>query len=137
METFYINRYIIEVASDHKKVGDVVNVYIRANNAKKYKFVYRFVWYMGDNTMDLARRAFSRYTRGTTPPDGRAEIQAGMVDESGARRYTMKLEQLQALYKQFENFVADCTKQEYEENKQAITEVYTLIHKHINNEIYK
>lgn len=53
------------------------------------------------------------------------------------RRYTMSREQLQALYKQFENFVADCPQQEYNENKSAIIAVYSLIHKHINNEIYK
>ena len=63
--------------------------------------------------------------------------QRGIIDETGCRRYTMTLEQLQALYKQFENFVADCPQQEYNENKAAITAVYTLIHKHINNEIYK
>ena len=63
--------------------------------------------------------------------------QRGIIDETGCRRYTMTLEQLQALYKQFENFIADCTKQEYDENKQAITAVYTLIHKHINTEYYK
>lgn len=63
--------------------------------------------------------------------------QRGIIDETGCARYTMTLEQLQALYKQFENFVADCPQQEYNENKQAITAVYTLIHKHINNEIYK
>lgn len=61
----------------------------------------------------------------------------GLVDESGCRRYTMTLEQLQALYKQFEDFVADCTQEEYNENKSAIIAVYALIHKHINNEIYK
>lgn len=60
-----------------------------------------------------------------------------IIDEMGCARYTMSQEQLQALYKQFENFVADCTQQEYTENKQAITAVYSLIHKHINNEIYK
>lgn len=63
--------------------------------------------------------------------------QRGIIDETGCARYTMTLEQLQALYKQFENFVADCTQQEYNENKQAITAVYTLIHKHINAEINK
>ena len=61
----------------------------------------------------------------------------GVIDESGCRRYTMQLPELQELYKRFENFVADCTQQEYNENKAAITAVYTLIHKHINNEIYK
>jgi len=63
--------------------------------------------------------------------------QRGIIDETGCRRYTMPLDRLQALYKQFENFVADCTQQEYNENKAAITAVYTLIHKHINAEIYK
>ena len=63
--------------------------------------------------------------------------QRGIIDETGCRRYTMTLEQLQALYKQFENFVADCTQQEYDENKAAIISVYTLIHKHINTEYYK
>lgn len=63
--------------------------------------------------------------------------QRGIIDEIGCRRYTMTLEQLQALYKQLENFVADCLQQEYNENKQAITAVYALIHKHINAEIYK
>lgn len=65
------------------------------------------------------------------------EDERGFVDESGCRRYTMTEQQLQALYKQFENFVADCTQQEYNENKSAIIAVYSLIHKHINNEIYK
>lgn len=59
-----------------------------------------------------------------------------IIDEMGCARYTMSREQLQALYKQFEDFVADCTQQEYTENKQSITAVYSLIHKHINNEIY-
>lgn len=131
METFNINRYIIEVESDHKKEGDTVNVYIRANNAKQYKFVYRLVWNFGESIRNLAGRAFGRYTMGT-PPDGRAEIQAGIVDESGARRYTMTVDKLQTLYKDFENFVADCTEAEYKENKESITAVYALIHKHIN-----
>ena len=63
--------------------------------------------------------------------------QRGIIDETGCRRYTMTLEQLQALYKQFENFVADCPQQEYNENKSAIIAMFSLIHKHINAEIYK
>ena len=63
--------------------------------------------------------------------------QRGIIDETGCRRYTMTLEQLQAMYKQFENFVADCTQQEYQENKSAIIAVYTLIKKHIDAEIKK
>ena len=45
--------------------------------------------------------------------------------------------ELERLYKEIERFVADCTQQEYNENKQSITAVYSLIHKYINNEIYK
>lgn len=65
------------------------------------------------------------------------EDERGFIDESGCRRYTMTEQQLQNLYKIFENFVADCTKQEYNENKESINAVYALIHKHINAEIYK
>lgn len=61
----------------------------------------------------------------------------GIIDESGCARYTMRLEELQALYKRFEDFVADCTQQEYNENKSAIIAVYTLLHKHINAETMK
>ena len=61
----------------------------------------------------------------------------GVIDESGCRRYTMTLPELQGLYKRFENFVADCTEQEYRENKAAITAVYALIHKHIQSEVFK
>lgn len=61
----------------------------------------------------------------------------GVIDESGCRRYTLTLPQLQGLYKQFEEFVADCTQEEYNENKSAIIAVYTLIHKHINAETMK
>ena len=58
----------------------------------------------------------------------------GIIDEMGAARHTMAREQLQALYRQLENFVADCTKREYDENKPAINAVFTLIHKRINDE---
>lgn len=61
----------------------------------------------------------------------------GFLDGSGARRYTMPLDELQDLYKRFENFVADCTEQEYRANKEHITAVYTLLHRHINAETYK
>ena len=61
----------------------------------------------------------------------------GIIDETGCRRYTMTVDELQALYKRFEDFVADCTQQEYQENKSAIIAVYTLIKKHIDAEIKK
>lgn len=61
----------------------------------------------------------------------------GVIDESGCMRYTMTLPELQGLYKKMEDFVADCTQQEYNENKSAIIAVYTLIKKHIDAEIKK
>lgn len=61
----------------------------------------------------------------------------GFRDESGCMRYTMTLSELQAIYKRLEKFVADCTQQECEENKQAIIAVFTLLHKHINAEASK
>lgn len=56
------------------------------------------------------------------------------VDESGAKRYTMSKEELNQLYKNLENFIADCTFQEYQENKEAINSVLSLIHKHLRHE---
>ena len=50
-----------------------------------------------------------------------------------AIRYTMPMDTLQQAYKMLENFVADCTQQEYDENKQAINAVITLLHKHIQS----
>ena len=114
-----------------KKPGETVPVTIRFERPNaKYKSVYGIVWNIGDNAVDLARRAFAHYKMGTRL------IQCGIIDETGCQRYTMTMERLQALYRQFENFVADCTKQEYEENKESINAVYALIHKHINAGIY-
>lgn len=78
-------------------------------------------------TMDEADRAMKGY--------GYARV--GIVDETGCMRYTMTLPELQGLYKKMEDFVADCTQQEYNENKSAIIAVYTLIKKHIDAEIKK
>lgn len=54
-----------------------------------------------------------------------------MEDFNGAKRYTMSKEELNHLYKKLENFIADCTFQEYQENKEAINGVLSLIHKHL------
>ena len=137
METYRIGQYIIGVETDGKKPGETVNVTIQSKRPNaKYKLVYRLLWYTNDNAKDIAQRAYIHYQMGTKP-DRKEIIQRGIIDETGCQRYTMTLEQLQALYKQFENFVADCPQQEYNENKSAIIAVYSLIHKHINNEVYK
>lgn len=78
-------------------------------------------------TMDEADRAMKGY----------GYTRVGIVDETGCMRYTMTLPELQGLYKKMEDFVADCTQQEYNENKSAIISVYTLIKKHIDAEIKK
>lgn len=53
-----------------------------------------------------------------------------ITDVNGAKRYTMSSDELRALYKKLENFIADCTTQEYIENKESINNVLGLIHKH-------
>ena len=138
METYRIEHYNIIVETNQAtRPGDKVIVTVKSARANaKYAYAYSLLMFPDDTPKDLAKRAFVHYKMGTDPYD-RVLIQRGIVDETGCRRYTMPLDQLQALYKQFENFIADCTKQEYEENKQAITAVYTLIHKHINTEYYK
>lgn len=136
METFNIENYTIVVETTQAtKSGDSVNVTIKCPDAK-YSSVYSLLMYPDDTAKDLAKRAFIHYKMGTMP-NTRELVQRGIIDETGCQRYTMTLEQLQALYKKFEDFVADCTQQEYNENKSAIIAVYTLMHKHINNEIYK
>lgn len=53
-----------------------------------------------------------------------------MTDSNGAKRYTMTNDDLWKVYKRLEDFVADCTTEEYIENKSAIDAVFSLIHKH-------
>lgn len=136
METYRIEHYNISVETNQMtRPGDYVTVTVKsARPNAKYASAYSLLLHPDDAPKDLAQRAFIHYKMGTKP-DERIAIQRGIIDETGCTRYTMTLEKLQALYKQFENFVADCTQQEYNENKQSITAVYTLIHKHINAEI--
>ena len=138
METYYIEHYTIEVGtSEATRPGDYAKVTIKSNRPNaKYASVYSLMVYPDDAPKDLARRAYAHYKMGTRP-DGKITIQRGILDETGCERYTMTLNQLNALYKKFEDFVADCPQDEYDENKAAIIAVFALIHKHINNEIYK
>ena len=55
-----------------------------------------------------------------------------IIDADGAHRYCLPYGMLVNLYKNLEDFIADCTKAEYEANKDAINAVNALIHKHIN-----
>lgn len=54
------------------------------------------------------------------------------VPDTAIIRYTMSRERLNKLYKDFEDFVADCPQSEFNDNKEAINKVFTLLHKHIN-----
>lgn len=50
-------------------------------------------------------------------------------DEFGAIRHTMTASDIRELYVQFCNFLADCTTKEYEQWKEEIIGVKTLLHK--------
>lgn len=52
----------------------------------------------------------------------------GFEDENGVTRHAMKYEQLEKLYKQLDEFIADCTVAEYESNKDHFIAIKTLIH---------
>ena len=138
METYRIEHYNIIVETNQTtRPGDNVIVTVKSARANaKYAYAYSLLMSPDDTTKDLAERAFFHYKFGTRP-DRKDIIQRGIIDETGCQRYTMNLGQLQSLYKQFENFVADCPQQEYNENKSAIIAVLSLIHKHMNAEIYK
>lgn len=130
METYKIEHYVIAVENDGKKPGETVNVTIQSERPNvKYKSVYGLVWYIGDNAVDLARRAFAHYKMGTRPDD---KVPIAIIDETGCARYTMTPARLQSLYKHLEDFIADCPQDEYNEYRDAITAVQTLIHKHMN-----
>ena len=55
----------------------------------------------------------------------------GFFDEMGTKRHTMSRYDLEHLYKKLGNFIADCTKEELEEHKQALLDIKGFIHKRI------
>ncbi len=55
----------------------------------------------------------------------------GIIDMVGATRHTLSRDDLQDLYRKLDNFLADCTLEEAEENKDAFIKVKTLIHEHM------
>lgn len=61
------------------------------------------------------------------------EDEAGVLDEFGIRRHTIEFPVLQKLYKELEDFIADCLPGEYQANKDAFTAVLTLNHQRMNN----
>lgn len=53
---------------------------------------------------------------------------AEFVDEYGATRHAMTYSELEHLYRKLDNFIADCTYEEAQENKDAIIAVKTMIY---------
>lgn len=56
-----------------------------------------------------------------------------ITDEFGAQRYTMTVKELSKLYVGIEDFIADCTRDEVDKNREAINTVLMMIHQHINS----
>ena len=114
----------------------MVDVFIQLRESAKFVSGYKIHRMVDDTIKDLAKRAYVHFVMGTEP-ETKTRIEqkkSGIVDETGASRYTMTLDQLNRLYKSLEEFVADCTQEEYRANKAAIADVFTLLHKHINAE---
>lgn len=61
---------------------------------------------------------------------------AAFTDNQGATRHAMSREQLEKLYKDFENFIADLTIQEWRDNMLELARVKTMIAERIR-ETYK
>lgn len=55
-------------------------------------------------------------------------LMAKFVDDMGATRHAMSYDELNELYKQLENFIADCTVEEAKESRDAFVKVQTMIH---------
>ena len=52
----------------------------------------------------------------------------GFKDEQGALRHSMSREDLDELYRRLDNFIADLTYEEAEQNRDAFNAVKTIIH---------
>lgn len=61
---------------------------------------------------------------------------AAFKDETGATRHAMERKELNQLYKQLENFIADSTPGEFERNQMELARVKTIIADRIR-ETYK
>lgn len=55
-------------------------------------------------------------------------IRKGFTDEQGVTRHAMPRRKVESLYNQLQNFIADCTVEEYKAHEQAFTAVKTLLH---------
>lgn len=69
METFYIEKYTIEVHAENTKAGDCVDVDIRLTDEPKWIRTYRVGRMIDDTMKDLAHRAFVHFKMNDTPMD--------------------------------------------------------------------
>ena len=136
MATFKIGRIQAEIKELDFCVGVNTEVIITSPYIKDRKFVYKVPVHKNDEMVDVAARAVLHYHNNHIP-DRTIAVEVGIIDTDGSRRYTMTLDDLNRLYKNFEDFVADCTQEEYNKYKESIISVYSLLHKHINAETLK
>lgn len=52
----------------------------------------------------------------------------GFEDEQGVTRHAMPRRKVESLYNQLQNFIANCTVEEYKAHEQAFTDIKTLLH---------
>lgn len=67
----------------------------------------------------------------------RGYSEKGFKDEQGVTRHALSRGKIEFLYTQLENFIADCTVEEYNEYKESFTAVKTLIHQRIRETLKK
>lgn len=126
METYYIDKYTIEVEMGNARIGGSVYVTIKMTDGGSFVTAYRMTRFADDDARSIAQRAMLYEAS-----------KRGFVDETGCRRHTMTSRELNSLYRQFERFIADCTREEYNAFRNSITDIYTMIHQRINAESIK
>ena len=57
-----------------------------------------------------------------------------MIIENGITRHAMKPEKLERLYKLLEDFQADLTLAEWDEYRETVKQVQTILHQRMNQE---
>lgn len=55
-------------------------------------------------------------------------VRKGFTDDMGVTRHAMARQQVENLYKRLDDFIADCTFDEYKAHEQAFTAIKTLLH---------
>lgn len=58
---------------------------------------------------------------------------AEFIDDLGVTRHSMGYDKLNELYKRIEDFIFDCTIDEVEENRDALTKVLTMVHQRMRD----